>query len=46
MNKHLMVGIGGMDCPCCFPAPSSKARRYMVRQAKRKEAKAAMKLED
>ena len=46
MNKHLPVGPGGIKCNCCFPAPGSKMRRYLVRQAKRNEAKAAWKCEE
>jgi hypothetical protein len=45
MNKHLQVGIGGVNCNCCFPAPGSKHRKMLVRKAKRDEAKAAWKAE-
>ena len=45
MNKHLQVGIGGVNCNCCFPAPGSKARKLRIRKAKRDETKAAWKVE-
>lgn len=46
MNKHLTVGPGGVNCACCFPAPGSKFRRYLIRQAKRKEKQSALKCEE
>lgn len=46
MNKHLDVGIGGVSCVCCFPAPGSKERRLLFRSAKRKEKREAMRLEE
>lgn len=46
MNKHLDVGIGGMRCVCCFPAPGGKERRILFRSAKRKEKREAMRLEE
>lgn len=45
MNKYLDIGVGGRHCVCCFPAPGSKARRILFRQAKRKEKREAMRLE-
>lgn len=36
--KHLTVGVGGRRCPCCFPAPGSKARKAAFRSAKRRFA--------
>ncbi len=45
MNKFLHVGPGGVKCACCFPAPSSKERRYYFRVAKRKQARAHWALE-
>lgn len=35
LNKHLCIGVGGVNCPCCFPAPGS--RKEIFRSAKRKE---------
>jgi len=40
-----MVGIAGVNCRCCFPAPGSKHRKILIRKAKRDEAKAAWKIE-
>lgn len=44
-NKHLTVGPGGVKCPCCFPSPGSKERKAEFRRAKRKEKRAALKVE-
>ena len=38
VTKFLCVGPGGRKCPCCFPAPGSKARKALMRGAKRREA--------
>lgn len=45
IKKHLCVGPGGVNCPCCFPAPGSKERRIEYRRAKRREKAEAMKIE-
>ena len=42
-KKFLAVGPGGRKCACCFPAPGSKERRLVIRSAKRKEKREAMK---
>lgn len=42
-NKHLHVGRGGVNCPCCFPNKGSKARRKAFKRAKVKELKLALK---
>lgn len=39
LRKHIKTGPGGMGCPCCFPRPGSKARRYLIKQARRREAR-------
>jgi disulfide oxidoreductase YuzD len=44
-SKYLTVGPGGRRCACCFPAPSSKERKYRYKKARRKMAKEAMKME-
>lgn len=45
-SRHLIVGPGGVKCPCCFDAPGSKARKLAFRLAKRKEKRAAFKCEE
>lgn len=45
-NKHLTIGPGGVNCPCCFPAPGSKERKAEFRRAKRREKIEAMKVEE
>lgn len=45
-NKHLTIGPGGRKCLCCFPAPSSKARRLEYRRAKRIAEREAFKAEE
>lgn len=45
MKRHLHVGPGGWKCTCCFPARSSKARKYEFRRAKRREAREAIRCE-
>ena len=42
-SKHLAVGIGGVGCSCCFPAPGSKARKLKFRRAKRLDEALALK---
>lgn len=34
LSKHLCIGVGGFNCPCCFPGPNS--RKEVFRSAKRK----------
>lgn len=46
VSKHLCVGPGGVNCPCCFPAPGSKERKAEYRRAKRREKREAMKQEE
>ena len=41
-SKHLHVGRGGFTCPCCFPAPGTKARKAEFRKAKRQEDRHAL----
>lgn len=45
IDKYACVGPGGMNCPCCFPAPGSKSRRLAIRTAKRKEKFEAIRVE-
>ena len=45
IKKFLSVGPGGMKCACCFYAPSSRGRKAKFRAAKRKEKRAAIKIE-
>ena len=45
-KKLMSIGPGGKNCICCFPAPSSKERKYIFRQAKRKDKKNAFKCEE
>lgn len=43
-QKHwLCVGPGGINCPCCAPAPGK--RRHMFKKARRNADKAALKEE-
>lgn len=35
LSKHLCIGVGGVNCPCCFPGPNS--RKEVFRSAKRKD---------
>jgi len=30
------TGPGGLNCPCCAPAPGSKARRRIIKLAQRR----------
>lgn len=46
ITKYLEVGIGGIHCPCCGPAPGTKQRKQLFRNAKRKEKKEALKIEE
>lgn len=36
LTKHIVIGPGGIDCPCCGEAPG-KNRKKIFRIAKRKE---------
>lgn len=45
-KKHLCIGPGGKNCPCCFPAPGSKERKAEFRRAKRRSNKEAIKVEE
>lgn len=40
---YLKAGPGGVNCPCCFPAPGK--RKGIFRSAKRKTKIAAMRVE-
>lgn len=43
-QKHwLKIGPGGINCPCCAPAPGK--RRHMFRKARRNADKEAFKIE-
>ena len=42
-TKFAHVGPGGIDCYCCAPARVSKDRKVIMRAAKRREKKEAMK---
>lgn len=44
-SRNLHIGPGGRRCNCCFPAPSSKARKIEYRKAKRQDKRDAMKIE-
>lgn len=35
-KRYILIGPGGMRCPCCAPAPG-KARKMFLRAAKRTE---------
>ena len=39
----LPVGPGGTLCACCFPAPGSKGRKILIRHARRKAERIALK---
>lgn len=43
LSKNLTVGPGGVRCPCCFPAPGTKMRRYVFKCAKHKDRRDAFK---
>ena len=45
-QKHLTIGPGGRHCRCCFPAPGSKERKREYRNAKRKEEREALRIEE
>ncbi len=45
LQKFLCTGPGGRRCPCCFPAPGSRARKLLYRRAKRLLKKDAQILE-
>jgi hypothetical protein len=36
-REKFSCGPGGMDCVCCFPAPGSKERRYLIKANRRNE---------
>lgn len=38
-----IIGPGGTKCPCCFPAPGTRERRYEYKKARRKDNQDAMK---
>ena len=42
--KYLRVGVGGRNCPCCFPPPGKRKTKF--RAAKRKEHRDAFKCEE
>lgn len=45
-RKYLKgVGVGGINCPCCFPAPRSVGRKAHYRAAKRREEVDAFRIE-
>lgn len=46
MNKHLCIGPGGPNCPCCFPPRGSRSRAKAFRRAKRADAREAFKVEE
>lgn len=35
MKAEMCTGPGGMNCPCCFPAPGSVSRRKKFKAAKK-----------
>ena len=39
-KRHTLVGVGGLNCPCCAPQSgnkyAAKARTILKRQAKRR----------
>lgn len=43
-KKYVRMGVGGMNCPCCFPAPGKRKGKF--RTAKRKEKREAFKCEE
>jgi hypothetical protein len=45
-SRNLCIGPGGRKCNCCFPAPSSKARRLEYRKAKKLDRKEALRIEE
>jgi len=42
-KKYANIGPGGMNCPCCAPAPGS-FRRQMLRTWKKKASREEMKI--
>lgn len=40
-KKYSRVGPGGMNCPCCGPAPGKK-RKWFMRYWKRQERRLAI----
>ena len=44
INKYLRIGPGGVKCPCCGPPPG-RERRSFFRIGRRREEKAAFKVE-
>lgn len=41
-HKLIKCGPGGKKCPCCCPPPGDRARRYLFKQAQRRDEELAL----